>query len=199
MAGAGTVHVGADERGLSRWSADIETRTLPESPFLLVGQMTTADPSRSPAGTESAWAYTHLPRGMADEELAAELADRMDAVIETFAPGFGELVRGRVVQGPGDLQAANPNLLHGAVSGGTAQLFQQLLFRPVTGLGRAETVVRNLYLGSASAHPGGGVHGACGLIAARAALGEHGRFGGLRRRATSAALDLVYRDPPPAR
>jgi phytoene dehydrogenase-like protein len=38
------------------------------------------------------------------------------------------------------------------------------------GLGRAETAIKSLYLASASAHPGGGVHGACGSNAARAAL-----------------------------
>lgn len=50
----------------------------------------------------------------------------------------------------------------GAINGGTANLQQQLIFRPVPGIGRAETPVTDLYLGSASAHPGGGVHGACG-------------------------------------
>ncbi len=194
VAGAGTVHLGADELGLTRWSADLESRTLPDSPFLLFGQMTTADPSRSPAGTESAWAYTHLPRGVSDEGAADELAERVDAVVERFAPGFGASVRGRHVQGPAALQADDPNLVHGAVGGGSTQLFQQLVFRPVPGLGRPETVVQNLYLGSASAHPGGGVHGVCGWLAARAALGEHGRLGGLRRRVTSAVLELVYRD-----
>ena len=29
VAGAGTVHLGADERGLAQWSADIESRVLP--------------------------------------------------------------------------------------------------------------------------------------------------------------------------
>jgi phytoene dehydrogenase-like protein len=59
---AGTVHLGADSQGLSRWLADLNTATVPDNPFILFGQMTTADPSRSPAGTESAWAYTNLPR-----------------------------------------------------------------------------------------------------------------------------------------
>jgi hypothetical protein len=39
----------------------------------------------------------------------------------------------------------------------------------------------------------------CGLLAARAALADHGWTGAVRRRLTSAALELVYRDPPSAR
>ncbi|MCE0767120.1 NAD(P)/FAD-dependent oxidoreductase [Pseudonocardia kujensis] len=190
---AGTVHVGQGEDGLVRWSAELESRSLPASPFLLVGQMTTADPSRSPAGTESAWAYTHLPRGVDDAGSADELARRAERVLERFAPGFGARVRHRVVQRPSDLQDADPNLVHGTINGGTAQLFQQLVFRPVPGLGRPETPVAGLYLGSSSAHPGGGVHGACGWFAARAALGAHGVTGLLRRAATSAAIELLQR------
>jgi phytoene dehydrogenase-like protein len=193
VADAGTVHLGADELGLVRWSADLESRTLPASPFMLFGQMTTADASRSPAGTQSAWAYTHLPRGIDDDASADEVARRVDAVLEEFAPGFAARVVHRHVQLPGDISATDPNLVGGAVNGGTAQLFQQLVFRPVPGLGRAETPVGNLYLGSSSAHPGGGVHGICGALAARAALGDHGKLGFARRRAVSAALDLVYR------
>ena len=192
---AGTVHLGADSAGLVRWSADIETGTLPESPFQLFGQMTTTDPTRSPAGTEAAWSYTHLPRGVDDDAAADVLAERTEDVVEAHAPGFRDRILHRVVQRPGDLQEADANLVHGAVNGGTAQLFQQLVFRPVPGLGRSETPIENLYLGSAAAHPGGGVHGVCGFLAARAALGEHGWGGGLRRRVTSAALDLVHGPP----
>jgi phytoene dehydrogenase-like protein len=192
--GAGTVHLGCDESQMGHWSADLESAVLPRTPFLLFGQMTTADANRSPVGTESAWAYTHLPRGVRDDASADLLAGRMDEVVERFAPGFGDRVLGRMVQRPGDLERGDANLVHGAVNGGTSQLYQQLVFRPVPGLGGPQTPVAGLYLGSAAAHPGGGVHGVCGWLAARAALAEQGALGGLRRRITSAALELIYRD-----
>jgi len=96
---------------------------------------------------------------------------------------------------PADLLAADANLGHGAVGGGTSHLFQQLVFRPVPGLGRPETPVDRLYLGSAAAHPGGGVHGVCGFLAAKAALAADGRAGFLRRNISSAALALVHGSP----
>lgn len=71
---------------------------------------------------------------------------------------------------PEGLEAANPSLVGGDIGGGTHQLHQQLVFRPVPGWSPPTTPVRRLYLGSSSAHPGGGVHGACGANAARAAL-----------------------------
>jgi phytoene dehydrogenase-like protein len=157
---------------------------IPAEPFLLVGQMTTSDPTRSPPGTESMWAYAHVPQpdetvtdagddglqGSWDHDECQRFADRMQSQIETLAPGFSERIMARRVLGPRELEARNRNLLGGALNGGTAQLHQQLVLRPVPGLGRAETGVGGLYLASASAHPGGGVHGACGHNAARAAL-----------------------------
>src|SRR6185369_7114322 len=84
-----------------------------------------------------------------------------------------DLVLGRHVAGPAELQAENPSLVGGAINGGTAGAFQQLIWRPIPGLGRADTPIDRLYLASSSAHPGGGVHGAAGANAARAALARH--------------------------
>ena len=179
-AGAGTVHLGVDMAGFVDQAADLSVGRMPQRPFCLFGQMTTADPTRSPAGTESAWAYTHIPHGV-DAAGVAEHVERMQSAVERVAPGFGDTVLDRHVQSPSDLQDADANLVGGAVNGGTSSIHQQLVFRPTPGTGRPETPVERLYLASASAHPGGGVHGACGWNAARAALGAAGVTGGLRR------------------
>jgi phytoene dehydrogenase-like protein len=178
----GTVHVADDLPDLSAALGQVSSGLVPARPFLLAGQMTTTDPTRSPAGTESMWAYTHVPRevsgdaggegitGRWDHDECERFADRIQARIEVRAPGFSSRILARRVLGPLELEGRNPNLVGGSVNGGTSQLHQELVFRPVPGSGRAETGIRGLYLGSASAHPGGGVHGAAGMNAARAAL-----------------------------
>lgn len=191
---AGTLHLGVDMDGLTDFAASLATRRISQRPFLLLGQMTTTDPRRSPNGTESAWAYTHLPAG---RDLSQDEVDEhvrlVEAIIEAHAPGFGALILARSVQSPAGLQATDANLVSGAVGGGTSGLHQQLVFRPVPGLARAETPIDGLYLASASAHPGGGVHGAPGANAARAALARTGVLGGVRRRGLDMMMNRLYR------
>jgi phytoene dehydrogenase-like protein len=191
--GAGTVHLGVDMNGLTSYAAALARREIPQQPFLLLGQMTTADSSRSPAGTESAWAYTHLPEGLplsADD--VRRHTDLIESVVERNAPGFRDTILARSVQAPLDLQSADANLHGGAINGGTAGIHQQLIFRPLPGLGRAETPIDGLYLASASAHPGGGVHGGPGSNAARAALSRHHLLGTARRRILAGAFRRIY-------
>ncbi|HEY0498626.1 MAG TPA: NAD(P)/FAD-dependent oxidoreductase [Kutzneria sp.] len=191
--GAGTVHLSADMDGLSAFGVDLARGRTPRDPFLLLGQMTTADPSRSPAGTEAVWAYTHVPRGQRwDNTKLARAADRIERVVERHAPGFSSLVVGRAVQGPCELQGHNPSLVDGAINGGTSAIHQELFLRPVPGLARADTPVQRLFLASASAHPGGAVHGAPGSNAARAALARNGWAGAGYQAAINAGHRLVY-------
>jgi phytoene dehydrogenase-like protein len=185
LASVGTVHLGADDAELAEWSASLAAGRPSPHTFLLLGQMAAADRTRAPTGGESVWAYSHLPRtrlGRVRGGQADELVTRMEKVVEEFAPGFAGRVVHRMVQLPEDLEAADANLASGAVNGGTAQLHQQLIFRPVPGLGRPETPIDGLYLAGASAHPGGGVHGAAGDLAALAAL-RNSRLGRVRGRA----------------
>ena len=135
------------------WAAEAARRSPvvhlgAEHSFVLFGQYSMADPTRAPAGKETAWAYSHALRD----------ADAIQAQVELHAPGFGALVRGRRAE----------KLPPGRINLGTAKLKNELVLRGR--FGRPETGIARLYLGSASAHPGGGVHGAPGWIAAHAAL-----------------------------
>jgi len=178
---AGTVHLADSMDQLSRYAHELATARVPSEPFVLLGQMTTTDPTRSPPGTESAWGYTHVPSAPRDDagegvdggwtpERTARVVERLEAMVERHAPGFRDRILARHVMGPPELEREDPNLVGGAINGGTAQIHQQLVFRPTVGWGRPETHVAGLFLASASAHPGGGVHGAPGANAARAAL-----------------------------
>ncbi|MFJ6723261.1 phytoene desaturase family protein, partial [Streptomyces sp. NPDC091259] len=139
---AGTVHLAEGLDELTMFSAQIAMSRVPSVPFVILGQMTTADATRSPAGTESAWAYTHVPQnivgdaaddgpgaitGTWDEREKEAIAARVEAQIERYAPGFGATVRARRVLAPPDLEHLNPALIGGAVNQGTTNLHQQLL------------------------------------------------------------------------
>ncbi|GAC1324426.1 MAG: NAD(P)/FAD-dependent oxidoreductase [Thermoleophilaceae bacterium] len=182
---AGTVHISEGIDALTVHASELSRGLMPARPFLLLGQYSMMDPTRAPAGAETAWAYTHTPQtvrgdaggdglaGVWDRRETELFVARMEEQIEALAPGFRDLVRARHVFSPRSIAETDENLVGGALGGGTAQLHQQLVFRPTPGLGRPETPIRGLYLGSASAHPGGGVHGACGANAARAILRRH--------------------------
>jgi phytoene dehydrogenase-like protein len=178
---ASTVHVAEGMNGLTQATTQLAASEIPARPFLVLGQYSMVDPSRSPEGTETAWAYTHVPQsprvdaagelsGDWDGEDADRFADRMEEEVERLAPGFRQRIIKRHVQTPLYLERHNRNLVGGAINGGTAQLYQQAIFRPFPGLGRPTTPVRGLYLASSSAHPGGGLHGGPGGNAARTAL-----------------------------
>ncbi|MEU0372612.1 NAD(P)/FAD-dependent oxidoreductase [Streptomyces sp. NPDC006283] len=179
---AGTVHVADGVDGLTRFAAQLAMGQVPDRPFVLFGQMTAADATRSPGGTESAWAYTHVPHrtkgdagddgltGRWDPSEQEAMADRLEEQVERYAPGFRARILARRILAPPTLEALDANLRGGAINGGTTAVHQQLIFRPMPGTGRPETPVAGLYLASAGAHPGGGVHGAPGANAARAAL-----------------------------
>jgi phytoene dehydrogenase-like protein len=184
IADAGTVHIADSLHELSVTGLQLAERMIPEKPFVVVGQSTVADSSRTPDGRQLVWGYTHVPqsvRGDAGGDLSGswsageceEMADRVEARIEAHAPGFRSAIKTRRILSPPGLAARDSNLIGGAINGGTSALHQQLIFRPTPGLGRPQTPVRGLFLASSSAHPGGGVHGACGANAARAALSAH--------------------------
>ena len=135
-----------------------------ERPFLIVAQQSLHDDARAPEGKHTAWAYCHVPNGS-----TTDMTERIELQIERFAPGFRDRVLARHVLSPADLERHNANYIGGDINGG-AQVLTQMLARPALRPVPYSTPVPGLFLCSASTPPGGGVHGMCGHLAARAAL-----------------------------
>ena len=161
---AATVHLGGTLDEIAASEAAVGRGEHPDRPFVLLVQPSLFDASRAPAGRHTAWAYCHVPNGS-----TFDMRARIEAQIERFAPGFGDLVLARSVLTPARLQELNANYVGGDINGG-AQDLGQMFTRPVARIVPYSTPVRGLYICSSSTPPGGGVHGMCGHHAARAAL-----------------------------
>jgi phytoene dehydrogenase-like protein len=165
------VHAGESVDDLARFVSEVRSGRLPERPYLVMGQHTLLDPSRAPEGRHTLYCYSRVPPVVAGgwSEGGRRFADSVEQRVEGLAPGFRELVLGRHVATPVDLERQNANLRGGDLGGGTNAWHNQLLFRPAFPYFRYRTPVRGLYLCSSYAHPGAGVHGMCGYNAAHMA------------------------------
>jgi phytoene dehydrogenase-like protein len=163
---AGTVHVGGTLEEMVAAEAAPASGRIPEQPFVLLVQPTVVDPTRVPTGRHVLWGYCHVPHG-SDVDMTAAI----EAQIERFAPGFRDTVLARHTFTAPEMEAHNPSLVGGEISGGMATL-RQMLVRPVPRWNTYKTPVDNVFLASASTPPGPAVHGMCGDNAARVALRE---------------------------
>ena len=161
---AATVHLGGSLAEIAQSEEGAWGSRPTDRPFVLVAQQSLFDETRAPPGKHTAWAYCHIPNGS-----SADMTDRIESQIERFAPGFRERVLARSARGPAELEHENANLVGGDIAGG-ANLLGQLVARPALRRAPYSTPLPWLYLCSASTPPGGGVHGMCGHLAAKAAL-----------------------------
>ncbi|MEX2659798.1 MAG: NAD(P)/FAD-dependent oxidoreductase, partial [Acidimicrobiales bacterium] len=161
---AGTVHCGGTMEEVAAAERDVHRGRNPERPFVIVAQQSVMDPSRAPAGKHTVWAYCHVPHGS-----PVDMADRIEAQIERFAPGFKDTVLARTVLDPAGLEAYNANYIGGDIAGGATDGLQ-LVARPVLSPHPYRSGAPGMWLCSASTPPGGGVHGLCGQRAAEDAL-----------------------------
>ena len=161
---AGTLHLGGTFEEIAAAEAEVATGRHPERPYVLVVQPGVADPTRAPAGRQTLWAYCHVPSGS-----TVDMADRIEAQIERFAPGFRDLILARSVRTATDTEAHNPNYVGGDIGVGR-QTLRQTVLRPVARWNPYRTPVRGVYLCSSATPPLPGVHGRCGELAALTAL-----------------------------
>jgi phytoene dehydrogenase-like protein len=163
---AGTLHLGGTLAEITASEAAPHEGEHAEKPFVLAAQASLFDSSRAPAGNHTFWGYCHVPFGS-----SVDMSDRIERQIERFAPGFRDCILERRVMRASELELHNANLHGGDIVGG-ANTLRQLFFRPVVRREPYATSIKGVYLCSASTPPGGGVHGLCGMYAARAALSD---------------------------
>ncbi len=170
-----TVHVGGAFEEVARSESDANAGRHPDQPYCIVTQPCVVDPTRAPTGRHTLWGYCHVPNGS-----DVDMTDRMEAQIERFAPGFRDLVIGRSTNTAAATERHNPSYVGGDINAGAATL-RQMVLRPTPRWNPYRTALKGVYLCSAATPPGGGVHGMCGIGAARAVLHDLGREGAAGR------------------
>jgi phytoene dehydrogenase-like protein len=171
--------------GVSRAVNEAERGLLPAEATVVVGQPTTIDPSRAPAGRSMLWIQLQeLPwhvkgdaageiatgNGEWTDDLRERYADRIQQRIAKHVPNLEQAILQRVALSPADLQAANPNLEHGDPYGGSLALDQNFLWRPFPAQPGHRTPVEGLYHIGASTWPGPGLGAGSGTLVAKELL-----------------------------
>jgi phytoene dehydrogenase-like protein len=161
---AGTVHIGGTLEEIAFSEKETWNGRHVDKPFVLLAQQSLFDPTRAPAGKQTAYAYCHVPNGSTLDRTGV-----IEAQIERFAPGFRDRILARHTMDTAALETYNANYIGGDINGGAIDL-AQLFTRPALRPSPYRTSARGIYICSASTPPGGGVHGLCGYHAARRAL-----------------------------
>ncbi|OYO25043.1 dehydrogenase [Enemella dayhoffiae] len=181
LAGAPLVHLSTGSASTGIACAEASAGLLPRRPTVVVGQQFLLDPSRVPEGRGQLWLQLQevpfAPVGDAagkldtrqgwTGELVDGYLDRVLDLVEEFAPGTRASVRRVVALAPTDLAAWNPNAANGDPYCGSAELDQNLLWRPGPRTSRHRTKVPGLWHIGAATHPGPGLGGGSGHIAAQ--------------------------------
>ena len=136
------------------------------------------DPSVAPPGKHVLSCFVQyapykLSEGTWDEQRDA-FGDNVIHTLAEYAPNLKDIILGRQVLTPLDLER-EWGLTEGNIFQGELSLEQLFFLRPVPGWAQYRTPIKNLYLCGSATHPGGGIMGAPGRLAAMAILRDAGR------------------------
>ncbi|KAG7164129.1 Pyridine nucleotide-disulfide oxidoreductase domain-containing protein 2-like [Homarus americanus] len=144
---------------------------IPDNPMIEMTLPSSCDPTLAPPGCHVALFFTqYVPYTRADgrswnEETKTEYGNKIFNIVEEYAPGFKESIIGYEVLPPPELERVfgltGGNIFHGSMS-----LDQLFISRPSPTQPSPFTPIDGLLLCGSGAHPGGGVMGAPGRLAA---------------------------------
>ena len=152
---------------------DAEDNGWSQEPIIEMLIPSTLDDSLAPLGQHVASLFCHQFNPSIDwDQHKDQAVETIISQVEKFAPGFRDLILGRQVLTPLDLERkfglTNGDIFHGKLS-----LDQMFSARPILGYGNYRSPICNLYMCGSGTHPGGGVTGVPGHNAAKEILKDH--------------------------
>ncbi len=146
----------------------------PANPPVLAMTFSAIDPDVAPSGghTLYAWAQWHpyeLQDGLHWDDIREREAQKIYDVVSRYAPNMENKLIDWYIQSPLDIERKH-GMVRGNVMHVEMSFDQMFMFRPIPEMSKYKTPIKNLYLSSASCHPGGGVFGAAGYNAANVIL-----------------------------
>jgi len=151
-----------------------------KKPYIDMIIPTLVDPSMAPPGKHVISCFVqYAPYRLAPElgtwdDQREAFGDAVVDRIAEFAPNIRDIILFRNVQTPLDIERTT-GLTEGNIFQGELSLEQLFFNRPVPGYARFRTPIRDLWLCGSATHPGGGIMGANGRIAAMEVLRARGR------------------------
>ena len=147
-------------------------------PYLDCAIQSTIDPDMAPPG-KHVWSsfVQYTPYQLRESDWDTErqnLGDTVQRTIESFFPGFSDLVLHREVVTPLDIERT-VGLSEGNIFAGEFLAPQMYFFRPAPGWSQYRTPIDGYYQCGSGTHPGGCVMGAPGKLAAQRVLKDLGR------------------------
>lgn len=177
---SGFVRLGPTLDGLERAFDAAKYGRLSDEPWLEIAIPSIASPELAPPAQHVVSAYVLFApyelRGTSWDAERERLGDRATGVLEKYAPGFSRSIVARQIITPLDLEREY-GLTGGHIFHGELALDQLLVGRPLPGWSRYQTPIRNLYLCGAGTHPGTGLDGRSGYLAAAEILKVRKRVG----------------------
>ena len=171
----GFTNLGPSIEYLDEAFADCQAGRFSRRPFLDCCVQSTLDPDMSPPGKHVMSCFVmYAPYHLAESDWETErenLGDTVQATVEEFFPGFGDLVLHREIVTPLDIESL-VGLSEGNIFAG--ELFESQLFfnRPAPGWNQYRTPIAGYYQCGSGTHPGGCVTGGPGKLAAQQILGD---------------------------
>jgi phytoene dehydrogenase-like protein len=176
----GFVNIGPSMEYLERAFDDAKYGWYSQRPYIDCAIQSVVDPDMAPPGKHVMSSFVqyapyHLKGSDWDTE-RERFGDTVQATLESFFPGFGDLVLHREVVTPLDIERV-VGLSEGNIFAGEFFAPQMYFFRPAPGWSQYRTPIEGYYQCGSGTHPGGCVMGGPAKLASQQILRDRSAVG----------------------